>query len=179
MKSGHNRKYQMLKRKFDSSLNRVGLTILLLIPLVIGLQLISRWILNPYFGFGLSWTTGLSQMLLVYVTFVGAALASRDRDHVRIKFFFKYIPDTITRVLGIIQATLISIFLVAFITGSLYRYLSVSGQQYHVLPTYPLLDAGGMYLVAAIGCLLMLVYSLRNLYEAVMDYPKHLKTGGE
>lgn len=165
----------MPKRVFDRALNGTGLLLISLISIVIGLQILSRWVFNPYFGFGLAWTTGLSQMLLVYVTFVGAALASRDREHVRIKFFFKYFPDRVTQVMGILQALLISIFLIVLIIGCLQRAAAVAGQQYHVLPTYPLLNSAGLYWVAAAGSILMLAYSFRDLYEAVTDFPKHLR----
>jgi len=158
----------------EATLKFIGLSVFMLMFVVVGVQMLGRWILNPYFGIGLPWTAGLSQMMLVWITFLGAAFASRDRDHVSITLLYRYAPDVVGRIIGVFQTLLVVMFLIIFIYGASLQYLNIRGQQYHVLPTFPPFHRGWLYIVAVAGCVFMVLYSIRDVLEISQDYSKYI-----
>lgn len=157
----------------ESGVNRVltavTLGLFLLMILVVGMQMLARWILGPMFGLYLSWTASLSRVLLVAVTFIGAAIASRDREHVTLDLVIKYLSPRMRRALVVFQSILIGGFLVVLLIGAREMYDLTAGRTFGALPSYPFLTNGWLYIYAIVGVVLMLLYLLRDIISVIYD----------
>jgi TRAP-type C4-dicarboxylate transport system permease small subunit len=161
-----------LKRFGDDALSGLGLLLFVAIPPVVLLQMLSRWILNPYFGMSLVWTKSLSQLLLAFLTFIGAAIASRDREHIVITFLIDRLPARIRVGVEALQSVLIVTFLVIFVYGGVTIYDVVAGRQYQILPRVPPFTREWIYFVAVGASILMVVYAVRDLRETLRGEPE-------
>lgn len=158
-------------RGFSGVLNSI-LTLLLFVlfaamVLSIWLQMLVRWILSPYLGLSMPWTGSLATMALVILTFIGAAAASRDNDHIRISIVLDKLSGKWERVVNIINALLVIVFLAVFVVGSLDQAIETAGGQYQTLPPVAPFTNDWLYLMAAAGGSVMLVFTARDLLQNV------------
>lgn len=59
-----------------------------LLAFVVFLQFFTRYVLNDSLG----WTEEIARYLLILVTFVGAVIGVRKRDHVAVELIYRYLP---------------------------------------------------------------------------------------
>jgi TRAP-type C4-dicarboxylate transport system permease small subunit len=136
--------------------------------LVVGVQILTRWVLSPVLG-SLPWTVNLSGMLLVWVTFLGAAVASRKREHISLDLLVSRLSDGTIRVLTGFRTVIIIVFVSVMIAGAYPLYQANREMSVGALPTYPPFTQGWLYVAAVVGGLLIVVYGLRDLWLAVMS----------
>lgn len=136
---------------------------------VVGLQMLARWVLGPRFGLYLPWTSSLSRLSLIASTFVGAVIASRDREHVTVDLLLKHLSSRAARALVVVQSLLIAGFLAVLLMGAVRMYNLTAGRPFGALPTYPLLSTEWLYVYVLIGGALMLVYVLRDIAVALVS----------
>ena len=74
---------------------------------VITAQIVWRYVFND----SLTWTEELARYLFVWITFVGAALAIRDRSHIRVALLVDRLPRKLRRWLDVAQLVLVALFL--------------------------------------------------------------------
>ncbi|WP_394349015.1 TRAP transporter small permease [Natrialba swarupiae] len=129
----------------------------------VGLQVFNRLILTEI-GMNFIWTASLGQFLMIITTFIGAGLASRDREHVRINYVLKRLPKSITKLLAIVSRVLILIFLFVLIVGGVQSFTYNIGSQFHILPQYPPFTREWLALSGIVGAGMMSLYVLRDLY---------------
>jgi TRAP-type transport system small permease protein len=77
------------------------------LALVIFYQFFTRYALND----SASWTEEIARYLLICVTWVGAAIATRKNNHVQVDFFYRLLPAPLTRVMS----TLVDLVRIAFL----------------------------------------------------------------
>ncbi len=135
---------------------------------VVGLQMLARWILGPQFGLYLPWTSSLSRLALVATTFVGAVIASRDREHVAVDLLMKRLSSRSARALVVVQSLLVAGFLAVLLIGAARMYDLTAGRPFGALPAYPLLTTEWLYVYAIAGGALMLVYVFRDIVVALV-----------
>lgn len=75
---------------------------------VVFAQVIFRYV----FDFSLGWTPELSQYGMVWLCFLGAALATKDRDHTRVDYFINLLPKAFYPAVNVVINLLIIAFLV-------------------------------------------------------------------
>ncbi|WP_222914800.1 TRAP transporter small permease subunit [Natrinema sp. SYSU A 869] len=160
-------------------LTAITLGIFAVMIAVIGLQMLARWVLGPLFGMYLPWTSSLSRLLLIFLTFVGAAIASRDREHVTVNLLIKHLPPWAARALVIVQSLLIGVFLVVLLVGAVAMYHLTAGRTFGALPTYPLLTNEWLYIAVLVGSALMLAYILRDLVSTLVGDEVPVPSEGE
>ena len=80
---------------------------------VVFLQVVFRYL----FGFSVSWVSELSQYGMVWLCFLGAAIATHDRDHTRVDYFINLLPRALFPLVNVV----INLILIAFLA-----YLSYS-----------------------------------------------------
>lgn len=150
-------------------LTAITLGIFTIMIAAVGLQMLARWVLGPQFGLYLPWTSSLSRLSLIAFTFVGAVIASRDRDHVTVDLLMKHLPSWAARVLVIVQSLFIAGFLVVLLVGASEMRDLTAGQPFGALPMYPLVTNQWLYVYVMIGGALMLVYVFRDIVAALIS----------
>ena len=86
--------------QIDSGIDRVeGILLVLLLGLMIGVAFL-QIVLRNLFATGLSWADPLVRNLVVWVGFIGAALATREGKHITIDLLLRGMPQ---RTRGVIE----------------------------------------------------------------------------
>lgn len=87
MEATHNKVIRVIDKLED------GLLVLILASMILlaGYQIIAR----NFFSEGLVWIDPLLRMLVLWVGFAGAVVATRTDKHIRIDVFTKYLPENI------------------------------------------------------------------------------------
>lgn len=158
-----------LTRYFDNTVKGLALILYTLMILVVGLQILTRWFLGAVIGDSLPWTVNLSQMLLVYVTFIGAAVASGKREHISLDLLVSRLSDGKIRVLAAIRTIVILAFVFVLVQGAYPLYQQNKGSVMGALPTYPPFTRAWLYVPAVVGGIIIAIYALRDLWQIVMS----------
>ena len=159
---------------FDRVVTAVALLLYTSMILVVGLQILTRWGLGSLIGSSLPWTVNLSQMLLVYVTFVGAAVASGKREHISLDLLVSRLSDDQIRALTVVRAALILTFVSVLIAGAYPLYQQNRGSLIGALPSHPPFTQAWLYVPAVVGGVIILVYGVRDVWEAIAEPEKIL-----
>ncbi|UPM45154.1 TRAP transporter small permease [Halocatena salina] len=154
---------------FDQAVKALALCLYVLMILVVGLQILTRWVLGSVIGSNLPWTVNFSQMLLVYVTFIGAAVASGKREHVSLDLLVSRLSDSTIRVLIGFRTVLVFVFVVVLTAGAYPLYQQNRGSVIGALPTHPPFTQAWLYVPVIVGGVIIAVYSVRDLWAVVMS----------
>ncbi len=135
--------------------------ILAAMSLIVAGNVFFRFILNS----SLSWADELAQILLVWLTFIGAALAVKERSHYVLNFLTEKLKGNAQRAVWVLQQalTLLSIIILLYFSAIVTWEI-----RFWVMPATEISRAF-VYAACPLGCLLMLYYSVRNLLS---DYKK-------
>ncbi|WP_231489591.1 TRAP transporter small permease [Billgrantia saliphila] len=135
---------------------------------VITLQIVSR-----VFFTAVGWTEEVARFLLIWITFLGAALAYQRGRHIAVTFVVDALPARL-RQLARIAAVLVALgFLVALIFIG-YRYMQAQSFQrsasLRISMTY-------IYAVIPLSASIMSWYALVDVFELVVNGPRAAGTG--
>jgi len=132
------------------------------------LQVVVRLILFPLFDMSPNWTRALAQLSFIWLTFIGIAIVSRDHDHVRIDMIINRCSERVQKLIFTIRMLLVIGFLTVFIHGSWGSIQNVAGKRVMSLPTYPPFTQEWKFIVPTVGCLLVILFNIRDLYSLVI-----------
>jgi TRAP-type C4-dicarboxylate transport system permease small subunit len=124
--------------------------------------MVTRWVLGPWLNIFWVWTGDLSEYLLVFLTFIGAGIVSREHEHISIDFIVERVSQSAARILLGIQISFIMIFLLILAQGIIPLYLRNQGLQIGTLPVQPPFTSAWLYIAAGAGALIMLAYAIRD-----------------
>ena len=129
------------------------------------LQVISR-----YMNAGFEWTVELARLVLIYLTFFGAVVASQRREHLRIEILVNALQPRARRAVRI-----------AVDLASIAVLLVVVWQGVPLLPQFwPLLSAAlgwptsFFYFPVVAGCFIMAIYHCLDAITLLRGYDRHL-----
>jgi TRAP-type C4-dicarboxylate transport system permease small subunit len=113
--------------------------------------------------FSIYWADELAQSLLVWLTFLGAAVAIRESSH----YSFDTIQNSLKGAALKIYIILGNVIVIAMLIAMLYWSSTVSvGIRSWIMPAMGISRAL-IYVACPVGCLFMLVYSLQSLIKIV------------
>lgn len=137
----------------DKFINGFLVLILGSMVLVVAGNVFCRFVLN----FSLYWADELAQILLVWLTFMGAALALKDKAHYVLNFLTERLKGRAQRMFWIFQQVLIliSIFILFYFSA-----IVVWKIRFWVMPATEISRAF-VYISCPLGCLLMLYYAIK------------------
>lgn len=93
----------------------LGSALLLGLIAIITAHVIARFILgNPFV-----WTEELAAFLFIWISFMGAVVASYEKRHVCVDFLVKKLPDSIQILIKILTYISILVFMILLIVGSI------------------------------------------------------------
>jgi TRAP-type C4-dicarboxylate transport system permease small subunit len=99
--------------------NFVGISIVMMMIFLMLLQVIFRYAL----GDALAWTEELNRLAMVWLGFIGAAIAIREREHIQIEVLYQYVSERIKKVFRAISYIIVVSFSL-FIT--VYGFILIS-----------------------------------------------------
>lgn len=140
----------------DKLLRALLVIIMTSMSLVVAANVFCRFLLN----FSLYWADETAQILLVWLTFLGAALAVREKSHYVLNFLLEKLSGKTRRIFTMLQQVL-SITTIVIL---LYYSAIVTWQiRDWVMPATEISRAL-VYVACPIGCMLMLYYSIKIVY---------------
>jgi TRAP-type C4-dicarboxylate transport system permease small subunit len=140
-----------------------ALLILIVVSMVVTVaaNVFCRFVLN----FSLYWGDEVAQILLVWLTFLGAALVSKDASHYSVTFLVDSLPPAIRR-LAIAFGYLISILAICIL---LYFSAEVTWRIADWVMPATGITRSLVYGACPVGCLFMLAYTVNNLINHLQD----------
>jgi len=152
-------------RVFDMVVEAIGGIALILMIFCVLLQVFVRYFINLLGTVSLSWTEEMARFLLIFVTFWGAAIALRKKEHIAIPFLLERVSPRTQFILRLIFIAVMAAFLVIVFFGGLTMMKVMwntpvgSGLRW--------LSVGKVYTFVPVGTGLMLVYLVLWAIETV------------
>ncbi len=142
-------------RRLDAALDLLLFLALAGMTAVVAVNVFCRFVL----AFSLSWADETAMILMVWLTFLGAAAAMRDRMHYAFDYLVRGLPPRLRR------AVRLGAQLLALVLTALLFYWSV---QVVALITDWVMPATGwrrswVYAACPVGCVFLFHYQVRNL----------------
>lgn len=128
----------------------------------------SEVVLRYVFKHSLIFTEELSRYLMVWIVFLGSALAVRDKAHIRINILTKRLNPAQRKVADLLAYVLVLFFLLVVAVEG-FRILPSQLQQ--MCTTFDL-SLFYFYLAIPAGCLLMMIYLLPVIRETLTKKPE-------
>ena len=149
--------YRMLDRLVDWAL----IAVLASMSAIVAANVFCRFVL----GFSLYWGDEAAQALLVWLTFLGAAVAVRDRGH----YSFDYLARSGNPRVRLAIAVASRVITIAALLAFLYWTVRVAwGIRPWIMPAMEI-SRVWVYAAGPVGCLLMLLYAGRDLVLVVRE----------
>mgnify|MGYP003147398950 FL=1 len=146
------------KRRLDLALPLKILTCATL-AIIVTLTL-AQVVFRYFFDSPLLWSDELSRLLVVWMTFIGAAVVCWQGRHLSVDVFVNLMPEKVRKIIRISNQILALAFL-GVMTWKSFRIVNLENfQEMSILP----LPAGTVRLAATVGGILMLVVILARLF---------------
>ena len=136
---------------------------LLLITAAVVSILCAQVIFRYFIGNSLDWIEEVSRILLIWLTYIGAAVALKRKGHIAVDVFLGLFPESFRRVADIVTSVLVIAFS---------AFLCVQGVTFALLSertTFPALQVpvSWQYLGLPVGCFLMVIYGCVHLASSL------------
>ncbi len=149
----------MISMKLVNKFFNTAVTLMLVIMiLLIVLQVLNRLIFNA----PSAWTEELSRFFYIWLTFLGAVLVTRDREHIQVDFLYNKLPSVLKTVIVKINYILILIFLGVVVYGG-YIYMQIGWDA--PVSTVPFLKMGYVTAVVPMAAILMAIFYILRLFK--------------
>ena len=134
---------------------------------VVFIEVVSRYVLEA----PAMWTEEIARYLLVLVTMLGVGKVSKHGDHLGVFFIRDNLKGRVKAALYIFNI-LVSIFFMVFMIYAISRAYIQNYDLTGVLVLW--FKLRWLYLGMEFGCILMLVYAIRDLIEACIAFVKNI-----
>lgn len=165
--------YNILK-KFNEKANQIVkfviITVFSSMTILIFLQVIFRYVVKQ----SLSWSEELARYLFIWLTFIGASIAAREKSHINVSVMIDIFKSQKIRSVFYIFANMLNmVFLIVLIGfGSKITFQILQLKQ--ISSSMPFLYIGIVYFAIPIGSILMLLNFIEHSIEILLDN-KHRK----
>lgn len=154
----------MNKRKIDY-VNIVNTLAFIVMAIVVLLQVIFRYVMR----ISVPWTEEFARYLLILITFVGGALAIRDKQHIAVTVILDKLPKKARYYLNKCFNLTIIMFLITVFKGSI---IMVKLTWETPVGSISWLTAGKVYLILPVSMVMMIIYLLYQLVNERLDENK-------
>ncbi len=152
----------MIFRQLDRLLDTLLFIVLAAMSAIVAANVFCRFVLN----FSIYWGDEAAQALLVWLTFLGAAVAVRERAHYR----FDYLARRSRGRTRFLLAVVSRVVAIAAILGLLYWSARVAwGIRPWIMPAMEI-SRVWVYAAGPIGSAFMLAYALRDLLLVIREH---------
>lgn len=128
-------------------------------------QVIFRYVLKQ----SLSWSEELATYLFIWLTFIGASVAMKERSHINVEIVISNIKNIKLRKSIFIFAQITSILFLIIVS---YYGIIISTQLLALgksSAAMPFLKVGLIYFAVPIGSLLMIMYLIEIIWDVLLD----------
>lgn len=165
---------QTLGVRANALLNKLIETVVMVLisvnVIVVFLQVIYRYVLNN----PLSWSSELSRILLMWITFLGASLSVRDGGEIAVDTFLLLIPKRIQMHVRVLVKLASLMIIAILVRASMQLFLSTQNIKTVALG----IPTGYLYLSFTIGGSLMMIYFIYNIGRDFSASPSTIITTG-
>ncbi len=127
---------------------------------VVAVNVFCRFVL----GFSLSWGDETAQILLVWFTFMGAAIGMRDRSHYAFDFLVESLPKRAKKPVNAFS----QLVCIAMTVALLYWSAKVTIMIRHWIMPATEISRALVYMACPLGCLFILAYAIRNFLQDLL-----------
>ena len=127
-----------------------------LLTIIVFMQVINR----NFFDHSFTWVEEVASMAMVFVTYMGAAMATINNSNTRIDFFIRKLPRPVYNVFEVLDDGICIVFLVV-ITAMSYKLMLSNWSM--VTPALRL-SQGINYFAIMLGCILMIIFYLIQMW---------------
>jgi len=152
------------KRKVDY-VNIITILAFIVMVIVVLLQVIFRYVMR----ISVPWTEEFARYLLILITFVGGALAIRDKQHIAVTAIIDKLPKKARYYLNKFFNISIILFLITVFRGSI---IMVKLTWETPVGSIGWLSAGKIYLILPVSITMMMIYLLNQLINEKFDKNK-------
>lgn len=146
----------------------MGIFLIYLIVLLTAAQVFSRYILkNP-----LGWTEELVRFVFIWSIFVGAVIASKNRQHIKVEVLRKYFSDSVNTFIEIFINLSIVVFFI-YIIPSAFRYALYA---YHIKSVALGISMFFVYISLPLCGVFMTIYYISHIIEDIHKLTKYYKS---
>ena len=121
----------------------VALTFFWMLGVTVFYQFITRYVMNN----SASWTEEIARYMLIATVFTGATIGVAKNNHIQVDFFYRFMPDWLSRAMG----TLVDVMRIAFFAAA----TVLTGQ---------MMDKLGSYKMTIIDLPMNIVYGLSLIH---------------
>lgn len=154
----------MNKRKVDY-VNIITILAFIVMVIVVLLQVIFRYVMR----ISVPWTEEFARYLLILITFVGGALAIRDKQHIAVTAIIDKLPKKAPYYLNKFFNISIILFLITVFRGSI---IMVKLTWETPVGSIGWLSTGKIYLILPVSITMMIIYLLNQLINEKFDKNK-------
>lgn len=146
-------------------------TIVVVMAVLINVEIVARYFLNQPVG----WSDELSRVLMVWLTFLGSAIAVGRGSHLGLNVIGRRLGE---RQLGLLNAVVFLIIIV-FSIAVLWQGIDATRTAFRQTLTMTEISVGWQYLAAPVSAALALAYSIRNIVNRrePIATPDHVDEG--
>jgi len=139
----------------DKTLDYTVSFILLSLSVIVALNVFCRFVLS----FSLTWGDETAQILLVWLTFLGAALAMRNESHYAFDYLVKALPEKAGKIVGILTRLIVifTLFLLLYWSSEV-----TAGISNWTMPATGI-SRSFVYGACPVGCIFMIYYAFINI----------------
>jgi len=150
-------------KKFFSNIPELSLMV---ITTAVVLILFAEVVFRYFIGTSLDWIEEVSRMLLIWMVFIGAAVALKRNEHIAVHYFLSFFPKGMYYYIEVFTYGIIVFFSV---------FLCIQGTIFSVLSkdtTFPALQISvlWMYIGLPAGCFIMVIYGSRRLIATIKNH---------
>ena len=146
-------------RIIDKTLDYLLFVILAAMAIVMATNVFCRFFLK----FSLYWGDELTQVLMVWLTFLGAAVGIREHAHYRFDYLSRRLSGRAKRLYMLFSKIIV---LVAIVLLLYWSTITTIGIRTWIMPAMEYSRAW-VYGACPVGCLFMLIYSVRDLISLI------------
>lgn len=149
-----------MEKKFYRALRTVCFLLMLAMVAVTFTQVLARYV----FSNSLSWSDEVGRYIFVWMTFLGAAMAVRNKQHVALDAIVNVLPPVLRKASLIVSYVSMMIFTSVLIYGG-FKFVARGSRQISSALEIPM---HYVYIVLPVGGVLILAYLFKNFYEDVV-----------
>ncbi|SFM28387.1 TRAP transporter small permease [Salibacterium qingdaonense] len=153
----------------NKAVKYVASAMLVALAVLVFFQVVTRFVIN----FPLAWSEEISRYLMIYIVFLGSALAVRNREHIAIDFLFDLVSAATKKKLQFIVSIISTAFFIILCYYGTVLTFTVIGQ---VTPTLQF-SIAWVYAAVPVGSLIMALNGIANICRYMVDYEN--AAGGE